>query len=68
MEVLRGVSLDVRRGETGCLIGPSGSGKSTLLRCVNHLEVSDDGLLARFGTGARSCAGRRRNPSPFALA
>ncbi|NGO08968.1 amino acid ABC transporter ATP-binding protein [Streptomyces sp. HC44] len=44
-EVLHGISLDVRRGETVCLIGPSGSGKSTLLRCVNHLEVPDDGLV-----------------------
>ncbi|WP_106972352.1 amino acid ABC transporter ATP-binding protein [Streptomyces yerevanensis] len=44
-EVLHGISLDVRRGETVCLIGPSGSGKSTLLRCINHLEVPDGGLV-----------------------
>ncbi|MEV0638394.1 ATP-binding cassette domain-containing protein [Streptomyces sp. NPDC050619] len=44
-EVLHGISLEVRRGETVCLIGPSGSGKSTLLRCVNHLEVPDGGLV-----------------------
>jgi polar amino acid transport system ATP-binding protein len=44
-DVLHSISLDVHRGETVCLIGPSGSGKSTLLRCINHLEVPDDGLV-----------------------
>jgi polar amino acid transport system ATP-binding protein len=43
--VLRGVDLDVARGEILCLIGPSGSGKSTFLRCINHLECIDSGLL-----------------------
>nr|WP_309486540.1 amino acid ABC transporter ATP-binding protein [Ancylobacter mangrovi] len=41
--ILKGCSLDVRRGETVVLIGPSGSGKSTLLRCVNLLEPADGG-------------------------
>ncbi|WP_322741159.1 amino acid ABC transporter ATP-binding protein [Streptomyces hygroscopicus] len=44
-EVLHGVTFEIRRGETVCLIGPSGSGKSTLLRCVNHLEAPDEGLV-----------------------
>lgn len=44
-EVLRGVDLDVARGEVVCLLGPSGSGKSTFLRCVNHLERIDSGRL-----------------------
>src|SRR5690349_5447146 len=44
-EVLKGIDLDVRRGEVLCLIGPSGSGKSTFLRCVNHLERLDDGRI-----------------------
>ena len=37
VEVLRGISFDVAKGEAVCIIGPSGSGKSTLLRCVNGL-------------------------------
>ncbi len=43
--VLRGVSLEVERGEVVCLIGASGSGKSTLLRCVNGLEDVDAGTV-----------------------
>jgi polar amino acid transport system ATP-binding protein len=45
LEVLRGVDLEVRRGEVVCVIGPSGSGKSTFLRCINHLEKIDDGRI-----------------------
>jgi polar amino acid transport system ATP-binding protein len=45
LEVLKGVSLDVERGETVCVIGPSGSGKSTFLRCINHLEKIDGGRI-----------------------
>jgi len=41
--VLRGVSLDLRRGETKVVIGPSGTGKSTLLRCINQLSIPDRG-------------------------
>jgi len=44
-EVLRGVSLNVSRGEVVCLIGASGSGKSTLLRCINGLESYDRGRV-----------------------
>ena len=44
-EVLRGIDLDVNRGEVVCILGPSGSGKSTLLRCVNHLERIDAGRI-----------------------
>jgi len=37
LEVLKGISLDVMKGEVICIIGPSGSGKSTLIRCINAL-------------------------------
>jgi polar amino acid transport system ATP-binding protein len=43
--VLRGIDLDVVRGEVVCIIGPSGSGKSTLLRCVNMLETPSVGTV-----------------------
>jgi len=45
LEVLKGVSMDVRRGETVCIIGASGSGKTTFIRCVNHLEKIDSGRI-----------------------
>jgi polar amino acid transport system ATP-binding protein len=45
LEVLKGVSLEVRKGETVCIIGPSGSGKTTFLRCINHLEKIDSGRI-----------------------
>src|SRR4051812_31475399 len=45
LHVLKGVDLEVPRGETLCLIGPSGSGKSTVLRCINHLEKIDSGRI-----------------------
>ncbi|MDB5416260.1 MAG: polar amino acid uptake family transporter ATP-binding protein [Rubritepida sp.] len=49
LEVLRGVSLDVARGEVICIIGPSGSGKSTLLRCVNALVRPESGRITVAG-------------------
>jgi len=45
LHVLKGLSLEVRRRETVCVIGPSGCGKSTFLRCVNHLERIDGGRI-----------------------
>ena len=45
LEVLKGVDLEVGRGEVVCVIGPSGSGKSTFLRCINHLEKIDAGRI-----------------------
>lgn len=43
VEVLRGVDMDVHKGEVVVILGPSGSGKSTLLRCVNRLEEPTGG-------------------------
>jgi polar amino acid transport system ATP-binding protein len=48
-EVLKGIDLDVKRGEVVVIIGKSGSGKSTLLRCVNGLEVFQEGSLTVDG-------------------
>ncbi|HET7743271.1 MAG TPA: amino acid ABC transporter ATP-binding protein [Gaiellaceae bacterium] len=45
LQVLKGVDLEVRRGEVVCVVGPSGSGKSTFLRCINHLEKIDSGWI-----------------------
>lgn len=44
-EVLRGIDMEIQRGDVVCLIGPSGSGKSTLLRCLNRLETPDSGQI-----------------------
>src|SRR5687767_12720327 len=49
LEVLRGVTLDVQRGEVVCVLGPSGSGKSTLLRCINLLEPPEGGRILLEG-------------------
>lgn len=45
LQVLKGVTLEVQRGEVLCIVGPSGSGKSTFLRCINHLEAVNAGRL-----------------------
>jgi polar amino acid transport system ATP-binding protein len=50
VEVLRGIDLDVEKGDALCIIGPSGSGKSTLLRCTNLLIPPDDGEVRLDGT------------------
>jgi polar amino acid transport system ATP-binding protein len=50
VEVLRGITAQVGRGEVVCIIGPSGSGKSTILRCINGLETYDAGSITIDGT------------------
>ncbi len=45
LEVLKGVSMDIMKGECICIIGPSGSGKSTLIRCVNALNDIQQGSI-----------------------
>ena len=45
LEVLKGVSMDIMKGECICIIGPSGSGKSTLIRCVNALNDIQKGSI-----------------------
>jgi polar amino acid transport system ATP-binding protein len=62
LEVLRGVNLDVQRGEVVVILGPSGSGKSTLLRCINHLEKLDRGRIYVDGelVGYREVNGKLR--------
>ncbi|BCI53678.1 ATP-binding protein [Mycolicibacterium litorale] len=45
LHVLKGVTLEVDKGEVLCIVGPSGSGKSTFLRCINHLEQVNAGRL-----------------------
>ncbi len=60
LEVLKGIDLEVARGEVMCLLGPSGSGKSTFLRCINHLEKVTSGRLSVDGqlVGYREKGGR----------
>ena len=52
-EILRGIDLDVAKGEVLCVIGPSGSGKSTLIRCINFLEIPDQGTIEFDGAVVR---------------
>ena len=50
LEVLKGIDLEIDKGEVVCVIGPSGSGKSTLLRCLNMLETPTAGSVIFEGT------------------
>ncbi|MFA5835841.1 MAG: amino acid ABC transporter ATP-binding protein [Bellilinea sp.] len=45
LEALKGINLEVQKGEVVVIIGPSGSGKSTMLRCINRLEEFDEGSI-----------------------
>jgi polar amino acid transport system ATP-binding protein len=59
-EVLRGIDIDVARGEVIAIIGRSGSGKSTLLRCINGLETIDSGSIMVSGVPLLPQAGTLR--------
>ena len=50
VEVLKGISTEIRKGDVLCVIGPSGSGKSTFLRCLNMLEKPTKGKILFDGT------------------
>ena len=49
LEVLTGISTEIKKGDVVCVIGPSGSGKSTFLRCLNLLEKPDSGEIIFSG-------------------
>ncbi|MBD3305995.1 ATP-binding cassette domain-containing protein [candidate division KSB3 bacterium] len=64
-QVLKGIDLEVQRGEVVVIIGPSGSGKTTMLRCVNALETYDGGSIEVDGVeiGYRTMNGKRKRRS-----
>lgn len=49
VEVLKGINMDVKRGEVVAILGPSGSGKTTFLRCINFLETAQKGTISVGG-------------------
>lgn len=51
--VLKGIDLDVYKGDVICVIGPSGCGKSTFIRCINFLEQPTDGEICYRGVPAK---------------
>lgn len=61
LEVLKGVSLNVEKGQVVALLGKSGSGKSTLLRCLNGLEKVNDGKIEIAGHSMVYNAGALRD-------
>ena len=71
LEVLKGVSLSVNKGDVVAILGPSGSGKTTLLRCINFLETADGGELVFDGEtfvpgkASRRDIGRYRRKTAF---
>ncbi len=70
LEVLKGVSLEVHKGETVCIIGSSGSGKTTFIRCINHLEKIDAGRITVNGhlIGYREEDGKLREDTERSIA
>ena len=70
LSVLKGVTLEVDRGQVLCIVGPSGSGKSTFLRCINHLEQVSAGRLYVDGelVGYRERRGKLHEMPPREVA
>jgi polar amino acid transport system ATP-binding protein len=66
LHVLKGITLEVGKGEVLCMVGPSGSGKSTFLRCINHLEQVNAGRLYVDGDliGYRERGGKLHEMAP----
>ena len=66
LHVLKGITLQVGKGEVLCMVGPSGSGKSTFLRCINHLEDVNAGRLYVDGEliGYREAGSKLHEISP----
>jgi polar amino acid transport system ATP-binding protein len=66
LNVLKGITLEVGKGEVLCMVGPSGSGKSTFLRCINHLEQVNAGRLYVDGDliGYREAGSKLHEISP----
>ena len=62
LEVLKGISVSIRRGEVVSVIGPSGGGKSTFLRCLNSLETPTEGSVYFKG---EAISGKKFNTSKF---
>ena len=62
-QVLKGVSLQARKGDVISLIGASGSGKSTMLRCINFLEQPEAGAITLDGQTLEMRPGRGPNPA-----
>jgi len=59
VEVLRGLSIQVKQGELACIIGPSGCGKSTLLHVLGTLDVPDQGTVTMQGTDLLALKGKK---------
>lgn len=59
VEVLRGLSIQVNRGELACIIGPSGCGKSTLMHILGTLDVPDQGIVEMQGTDLLALKGKK---------
>ena len=70
LEVLRGISMSVPKGQTFVIVGPSGSGKSTFLRCINHLETINSGRIFVDGEmiGYREVNGKLKSLSGKTIA